>query len=164
MSPNDMADLIRDIDTSSNEAVEDQRLRAYRTADIEARSAWTAELGAITPNPALARGHGTGWLPRADGSGLDVGMGNGSSFVSPDGQLCGLFAVDIAGFNGWRRDDDIQVYVHKSLYEMLQAAFDKSDVPWFGCPHEDRGDGVLSHRPAHDPDSRAGGPHPGTAS
>ena len=67
----------------------------------------------------------------------------GSSLVALDGRLCGLFAVDIVGFNGMRRDDDIQMYVHKSLYEMLQAAFDRSDVPWSGCVHEDRGDGAL---------------------
>jgi hypothetical protein len=85
---------------------------------------------------------GAAWPPRSEWD-LDVRLGNGSSPVSPDGQLCGLFAVDIAGFNGCRRDDDIQTYVHKSLYEILQAAFDKSDVPWFSCAHEDRGDGVL---------------------
>ncbi len=65
------------------------------------------------------------------------------SVAALDGQLCGLFAVDIVGFNGWRRDDDIQMYVHKSLYEMLQAAFDRSDMPWSCCVHEDRGDGAL---------------------
>ena len=54
-----------------------------------------------------------------------------------------MFAADIAGFNGSRRDDDIQLYVHKSLYEMLEAAFERADVPWSGCAHEDRGDGVL---------------------
>jgi hypothetical protein len=141
-SLNDVADLTRDVDTL-NEAVEDQRLRAYRAANIAARSAWTVELGAISPKPVLTREPVTPWLPRPDRRGLDIGISNGSSLVSPDGQLCGLFAVDIAGFNGWRRDDDIQIYVHKSLYEMLQAAFDRSDVPWFGCAHEDRGDGVL---------------------
>lgn len=56
---------------------------------------------------------------------------------------CGLFAVDIAGFTGPLRDNDIQMYLHKSLYEMLQTAFDMSDVPWADCSHEDRGDGVL---------------------
>jgi len=68
---------------------------------------------------------------------------NGSVFTSPDGHLCGLFAVDIAGFNGPRRDDDIQMYVHKSLYEMLETTFDTSGLPWHECTHEDRGDGVL---------------------
>jgi hypothetical protein len=110
MSPNDVADLIRDVNT---------------------------------PNPTLTRQPDAAWRPRADWDDPDVGVGNGSSSVSPDGQLCGLFGVDIAGFNNWRRDDDIQIYVHKSLYEMLQAAFDRSDVPWFSCAHEDRGDGVL---------------------
>jgi hypothetical protein len=140
-SPNDVADLIRNV-SAPHGAVEDQRLRAHRAADIPARSAWTAELGTISPKPALTREPAAAWLPRTDWS-LDAGVGNGSSPAAPDGQLCGLFAVDIVGFNGTRRDDDIQIYVHKSLYEMLQAAFDKSDVPWFGCAHEDRGDGVL---------------------
>ena len=63
----------------------------------------------------------------------------GSSLVALDGRLCGLFAVDIVGFNGMRRDDDIQMYVHKSLYEMLQAAFDRSDVPWSGACTKTRG-------------------------
>jgi hypothetical protein len=141
MSPNGMADPIRDVNTP-NEAVEDQRLRASRARDIATRSAWTAELGSIAPRPAFNGEPGPAWPPRADWSSLDAAVGNGS-LVSPDGLLCGLFAVDIAGFNGCRRDDDIQIYVHKSLYDMLQAAFDKSDVPWFGCAHEDRGDGVL---------------------
>ncbi|HEV2256182.1 MAG TPA: hypothetical protein VGS06_23785 [Streptosporangiaceae bacterium] len=139
-SPNDVADLVRDVNTT-NAAMASQR--AYRAADAAARSAWTAELGSIVSGPALAGETGPVWLARADWAGLEASVGNGSSAVSPDGHLCGLFAVDIAGFNGWRRDDDIQIYVHKSLYEMLQAAFDKSDVPWFSCAHEDRGDGVL---------------------
>jgi hypothetical protein len=140
--PIDVAVLIRDVN-ASNEAVEGEYLRTYQAADIDARSAWTAERGAATPRPAHSGDPGTAQLRRADWSGLEVPVGDGSSFVSPDGQLCGLFAVDIAGFNGLRRDDDIQIYIHESLYEMLQAAFDRSGVPWFGCTHEDRGDGVL---------------------
>ena len=61
---------------------------------------------------------------------------------------CGLFAVDIAEFTRPWRDDDIQIYMHKSLYEMLETAFDRSDVPWADCFHEDRGDGVLVVAPA----------------
>ena len=85
------------------------------------------------PNPATA--------PEGERSLIRV-LG-GSSLGALDGQLCGLFGVDIIGFNSWRRDDDIQMYIHKSLYEMLEAAFDRSDVPWSGCVHEDRGDGAL---------------------
>lgn len=61
----------------------------------------------------------------------------------PDGQLCGMFAVDVAGFASSDRDDDIQVYVHKSMYDMLETAFDRAGVPWRVCAHEDRGDGVF---------------------
>jgi hypothetical protein len=68
---------------------------------------------------------------------------NGSPPVVLDGQLCGLFAIDIVGFNGRQRDDDIQIYVHTSLYTIVQAAFDRSDIAWSACAHEDRGDGIL---------------------
>ncbi|HLW78206.1 MAG TPA: hypothetical protein VKU44_01280 [Terriglobia bacterium] len=139
-SPNDAADLVRDVNMT-NAAMASQR--GYRAADTAAHSAWTAERGSSVSGPALAGDTGSAWLARADWAGVEASFGKGSSAVSPDGQLCGLFAVDIAGFNGWHRDDDIQMYVHKSLYEMLQAAFDKSDVPWFSCAHEDRGDGAL---------------------
>jgi hypothetical protein len=43
MAPNDVAELIRDVN-ASNEAVEDQCLRVCQAADIAARSARTAEL------------------------------------------------------------------------------------------------------------------------
>lgn len=109
LPPIDVAVLIRDV-SASNEAVEDQCLRAYRAADIAARSAWTAELGSMSPRPALNGELGVSWPPRADWSSLGAAVGNGSSFASPDGQLCGLFAVDVAGVQ-WmsqgRRHPDI---------------------------------------------------------
>jgi hypothetical protein len=49
--------------------------------------------------------------------------------------VCALFAVDIAGFTGPHRDDDIRLYLHK--------AFDGSGIPWADCFCEDRGDGAL---------------------
>lgn len=60
-----------------------------------------------------------------------------------DGQLCTLFAVDIAGFTRSDRDDDIRLYLHERLYGMLQKAFDGAAIPWTACWHEDRGDGAL---------------------
>jgi len=60
-----------------------------------------------------------------------------------DGQLCTLIAVDIAGFTRADRDDDIRLYMHQALYEILQKAFDRSGIPWAECFHEDRGDGAL---------------------
>jgi hypothetical protein len=62
--------------------------------------------------------------------------------------MCGLFAVDIAGFTGPERDDDIQEWIHNALYQILQAAFNRSGLPWRGCLHEDRGDGALIVIPA----------------
>jgi hypothetical protein len=60
-----------------------------------------------------------------------------------DGQMCTLVAVDIVGFTRPDRDDDIRRYLHEKLYRILQQAFDSSGIPWAGCSHEDRGDGVL---------------------
>jgi len=60
-----------------------------------------------------------------------------------DGQMCAVFAVDIAGFTRPDRDDDIRLYLHEKLYEYLQIAFDSSGIPWEGCFNEDRGDGAL---------------------
>jgi hypothetical protein len=61
----------------------------------------------------------------------------------PDGQVCGLFAVDIVGFTRPGRDDDIRLYLHEQLYEILEKAFDHAGLPWRQCFPEDRGDGVL---------------------
>jgi hypothetical protein len=60
-----------------------------------------------------------------------------------DGQICTLVAVDIAGFTRPDRDNDIRRYLHEELYRMIQKAFDGSGIPWAGCFHEDRGDGML---------------------
>lgn len=60
-----------------------------------------------------------------------------------DGQLCTVFAVDIAGFTKPGRDDEIRLYLHEKLYDVLERAFDGSDIPWANCFHEDRGDGAL---------------------
>jgi hypothetical protein len=60
-----------------------------------------------------------------------------------DGYVCGLFAVDIAGFTDPRRDEHVQLYLREMLYRMLERAFDGSSLPWHACRHEDRGDGAL---------------------
>jgi hypothetical protein len=57
--------------------------------------------------------------------------------------VCALFAVDIAGFTGPHRDDDIRLYLHEELYQVLHKAFDGSGIPWADCFCEDRGDGAL---------------------
>jgi hypothetical protein len=60
-----------------------------------------------------------------------------------NGQMCAVFAVDIAGFTRPDRDDDIRRYLHEQLYEYLRIAFDSSGIPWQDCFSEDRGDGAL---------------------
>ena len=67
----------------------------------------------------------------------------GSRPPDADGQFCGLFAVDIAGFTDPRRDEYVQLYVREMLYRILERAFDGAGVPWRACWHEDRGDGVV---------------------
>jgi hypothetical protein len=54
-----------------------------------------------------------------------------------------VLAVDIAGYTEPYRDDDIRLYLHGELYELLERAFDASGIPWARCFHEDRGDGAL---------------------
>jgi hypothetical protein len=69
---------------------------------------------------------------------------SGRSLSPPtDGQICALFAVDIAGFTGPDRDDDIRLYLHEELYAILEKSFDGAGIPWARCFHEDRGDGAL---------------------
>jgi hypothetical protein len=62
--------------------------------------------------------------------------------------VCTLFAVDIAGFTGEYRDDDIRLFLREELYRMLEKGFDDSGISWASCFHEDRGDGVLVVVPA----------------
>jgi hypothetical protein len=63
--------------------------------------------------------------------------------LPPDGQICAMLAVDIAGFTRPDRDDDIRGYLHEELYGFLHKALDDSGIPWAECHREDRGDGAL---------------------
>jgi len=59
------------------------------------------------------------------------------------GQVCTLFAVDIAEFTRPDRDDDVRMFMREELYRILERAFDGSGIPWTACFREDRGDGAL---------------------
>lgn len=59
------------------------------------------------------------------------------------GQVCAMFAADIAGFTRPDRDDDVRRFMHEELYRILEQAFDGSGIPWSACFREDRGDGAL---------------------
>ena len=41
-----------------------------------------------------------------------------------NGQVCTLFAADIAGFTAPSVTDDIRLYLHEELYKLLERAFD----------------------------------------
>jgi hypothetical protein len=59
------------------------------------------------------------------------------------GQVCALFAVDIAEFTRPDRDDDVRMFMREELYRIVERAFDGSAIPWTACFREDRGDGAL---------------------
>lgn len=63
--------------------------------------------------------------------------------IAPAGQMCGLFAIDIAAFTNRRRDEHVQLYLRESMYRMLDRAFTGARVRPRAYRHEDRGDGVL---------------------
>jgi class 3 adenylate cyclase len=66
------------------------------------------------------------------------------TIAPPDaGQVCALFAVDIAEFTRPDRDDDVRIFMREELYRILERAFDGSGIPWAACFREDRGDGAL---------------------
>jgi hypothetical protein len=57
---------------------------------------------------------------------------------------CSIFYTDVSGFGHPRRDDNDRATIRAALYRILEQVFDDSGVPWGGCIHEDRGDGVLT--------------------
>jgi len=54
-----------------------------------------------------------------------------------------IIAVDVEGFGDRCRTNSHQVAVRDGLYRVLRQAFRAATIPWAGCHHEDRGDGVL---------------------
>ncbi|MFG2000453.1 hypothetical protein ACGFNU_15025 [Spirillospora sp. NPDC048911] len=52
-------------------------------------------------------------------------------------------AVDIAGFGDARRAADVQLYLRRSMYQILDGAFNATGLDRTSSHLEDRGDGVL---------------------
>jgi len=57
--------------------------------------------------------------------------------------VCTCVAFDIVAFGARCYDDEVQVFVHRSLYHILELAFDGAGVDWSASRREDRGDGAL---------------------
>lgn len=66
--------------------------------------------------------------------------------VGMDPKHCALVAIDIAAFG--QRAPDVQIHLRSGLYGIVPTACDAVGVPWDGCRHEDRGDGILLIAPA----------------
>ncbi|RSM41843.1 adenylate/guanylate cyclase [Amycolatopsis balhimycina DSM 5908] len=52
-----------------------------------------------------------------------------------------LLVADLRGFGSLTNPE--QLAARSALYSRLAVSFDEGGVPWDGCAHEDRGDGVL---------------------
>jgi hypothetical protein len=52
-----------------------------------------------------------------------------------------MLAVDITAFGS--RDPGTQQHLRDGLYSIVERACDAAGLPWPGCHHEDRGDGIL---------------------
>lgn len=77
------------------------------------------------------------------------------------GLNCSIFLADIAAFGAQVRNDAHRQFLRDAMYSTLQRVFDSSGVPWHGCHHEDRGDGVLVVIPPSTPTSLLINPLPG---
>ncbi|TCO62700.1 NACHT domain-containing protein [Actinocrispum wychmicini] len=64
-----------------------------------------------------------------------------------------IVVVDVEGFGAPNRNNRHQVAVRDGLYRALVSAFEKADIEWSKCRHEDRGDGVLILAPPDLPKS-----------
>jgi hypothetical protein len=135
------------------ELLDDLRAAVGAYAGFGAASPLTAEIvggvvaaivAAILTERSLLGGHPAAQVAARDGN-YDIARLSLARTPAPptDGQMCALFAVDIAGFTRPDRDDDIRLYLHQELYKFLQQAFDDSGIPWADCFWEDRGDGAL---------------------
>jgi hypothetical protein len=101
------------------------------------------------PDPAVQPKCGPAYW--RDGSAMVIQKPGGFATQLASGQMCAMLAVDIAGFTRADRDSEIWLYLRRSLYQILQDAFQGAGLPWAECHHEDRGDGVLVIVPPHIP-------------
>lgn len=59
------------------------------------------------------------------------------------GQLCPIMLTDITAFSAHRRSDEDRLALRRTMYDMLQRAFEAARLPWRDLHKEDRGDGTL---------------------
>jgi len=79
-------------------------------------------------------------------------------FASTDAPCRSSVAFDIVAFGTRCPDDEVQVFVHRSLYDILELSFDQAGIGWHSVQREDRGDGALVVLPAGKPPELLVGP------
>jgi CRP-like cAMP-binding protein len=68
-----------------------------------------------------------------------------SDTLSPawTGQNCSILFTDISAFGSPGRDDVDRRIIRRVMYDILQGAFERSEISWRACHRDDRGDGAL---------------------
>jgi hypothetical protein len=59
------------------------------------------------------------------------------------GQICPIMLTDITAFSAHSRNDEDRLKLRRTMYDMLQRAFEAAGLPWRELYKEDRGDGTL---------------------
>jgi hypothetical protein len=79
---------------------------------------------------------------------MHTAVTDGDGFVrrcnpGADGARRTMIVVDISEFGNRMRDDEVRLFVRKSLYGILRDTFNCSGVGWERCRRADQGDGVF---------------------
>jgi len=69
-----------------------------------------------------------------------------------------VLAVDVEKYGDPGRTDRDRLAVRAGLYSALRQAFQRAEVPWSSCYHDDCGDGVLVLVPPEVPKGVFAGP------
>ena len=69
------------------------------------------------------------------------------------GQICPIVLTDITAFSAHRRSDEDRLILRRTMYDMLQRAFETAGLMWRELHTEDRGDGTLIVVPPDTPAS-----------
>ena len=71
------------------------------------------------------------------------GADRGKPTASWTGQICPIMLTDITAFSAPGRNDEDRLNLRRTMYDMLQRAFEAAGLPWQDLHKEDRGDGAL---------------------
>jgi len=81
------------------------------------------------------------------------GAGRVRPAIDWTGQICPIVFTDITAFSAHRRSDEDRLTLRRTMYDMLQRAFEAAGLAWQRLHKEDRGDGTLIVIPPDTPAS-----------